>query len=94
MSFLNKFKNLFRGGQQVPQPAPLPSVIKKDVNPLNYWDIIGELGDGAFGKVEKAQSKENRNRFAAAKVLFLLAYSYNILSIIAYDIPCTIGRSV
>lgn len=38
------------------------------MNPKELWEIIGELGDGAFGKVEKAVSKTDRTLFAAAKV--------------------------
>ena len=37
------------------------------MKPEEVWDIVGELGDGAFGKVYKAQHKENRI-FVAAKV--------------------------
>ena len=32
---------------------------KKDIDPMQFWDIIGELGDGAFGVVKKVS--ENRN---------------------------------
>lgn len=42
--------------------------MKKDVNPEEIWDIIGELGDGAFGKVFKAQNKLT-GVLAAAKVI-------------------------
>ena len=41
------------------------------MKPEEVWDIVGELGDGAFGKVYKSQHKENRI-FAAAKVRWLL----------------------
>lgn len=27
--------------------------VHRDVNPEEIWEIIGELGDGAFGKVFK-----------------------------------------
>lgn len=27
--------------------------VHRDVNPEDIWEIIGELGDGAFGKVFK-----------------------------------------
>ncbi|KAL1252385.1 hypothetical protein QQF64_017078, partial [Cirrhinus molitorella] len=27
--------------------------VHRDVNPNDLWEIIGELGDGAFGKVYK-----------------------------------------
>uniref|UniRef100_A0A1A7Y271 non-specific serine/threonine protein kinase n=1 Tax=Iconisemion striatum TaxID=60296 RepID=A0A1A7Y271_9TELE len=42
--------------------------VHRDVDPEDIWDIIGELGDGAFGKVYKAQNKQN-GTLAAAKVI-------------------------
>uniref|UniRef100_A0A672SNZ2 non-specific serine/threonine protein kinase n=1 Tax=Sinocyclocheilus grahami TaxID=75366 RepID=A0A672SNZ2_SINGR len=42
--------------------------VHRDVNPNDIWEIIGELGDGAFGKVYKAQNKET-GALAAAKVI-------------------------
>lgn len=42
--------------------------LQRDVNPNDMWEIIGELGDGAFGKVYKAQNKET-GVLAAAKVI-------------------------
>ncbi|XP_051956602.1 serine/threonine-protein kinase 10-like [Xyrauchen texanus] len=42
--------------------------VHRDVNPDDMWEIIGELGDGAFGKVYKAQNKET-GVLAAAKVI-------------------------
>ncbi|XP_061818505.1 serine/threonine-protein kinase 10 [Nerophis lumbriciformis] len=42
--------------------------VHRDVNPNDQWDIIGELGDGAFGKVYKACNKET-GVLAAAKVI-------------------------
>ncbi|XP_059382883.1 serine/threonine-protein kinase 10-like [Carassius carassius] len=42
--------------------------VHRDVNPNDIWEIIGELGDGAFGKVYKAQNKET-SALAAAKVI-------------------------
>lgn len=30
--------------------------IKLDVDPEEYWEMIGELGDGAFGKVYKVSN--------------------------------------
>ena len=37
------------------------------MNPRDHWNIIGELGDGAFGKVEKAVSRTDPKLFAASK---------------------------
>uniref|UniRef100_A0A3P8W491 non-specific serine/threonine protein kinase n=1 Tax=Cynoglossus semilaevis TaxID=244447 RepID=A0A3P8W491_CYNSE len=42
--------------------------VRRDVNPNDIWEIIGELGDGAFGKVYKARNKET-DALAAAKVI-------------------------
>ncbi|XP_074143699.1 STE20-like serine/threonine-protein kinase isoform X2 [Sminthopsis crassicaudata] len=42
--------------------------IKLDVNPEDVWELVGELGDGAFGKVFKAQNKET-GVLAAAKLI-------------------------
>lgn len=30
--------------------------VHRDVNPEDIWEIIGELGDGAFGKVFKVMA--------------------------------------
>uniref|UniRef100_A0A8C7LES7 non-specific serine/threonine protein kinase n=1 Tax=Oncorhynchus kisutch TaxID=8019 RepID=A0A8C7LES7_ONCKI len=42
--------------------------VHRDENPEDIWEIIGELGDGAFGKVYKAQNKQT-GTLAAAKVI-------------------------
>ncbi|XP_027709652.1 serine/threonine-protein kinase 10-like isoform X2 [Vombatus ursinus] len=42
--------------------------VKRDVNPEDLWELVGELGDGAFGKVFKVQNKET-GVLAAAKVI-------------------------
>lgn len=34
------------------------SYIIKDVDPYTVWEIIGELGDGSFGKVYKVNRIE------------------------------------
>uniref|UniRef100_A0A1I7V3L0 Protein kinase domain-containing protein n=1 Tax=Caenorhabditis tropicalis TaxID=1561998 RepID=A0A1I7V3L0_9PELO len=64
MAFLNKVKNLFRANTI---EKKLPSYIQDNVNPRDHWNIIGELGDGAFGKVEKAVSRTDPKLFAASK---------------------------
>ncbi|XP_028277016.1 serine/threonine-protein kinase 10 [Parambassis ranga] len=42
--------------------------VHRDINPNDLWEIVGELGDGAFGKVYKARNKET-GVLAAAKVI-------------------------
>uniref|UniRef100_UPI00398EAE3E serine/threonine-protein kinase 10 isoform X2 n=1 Tax=Pristiophorus japonicus TaxID=55135 RepID=UPI00398EAE3E len=42
--------------------------VRRDGNPEEIWELIGELGDGAFGKVYKARNKET-GALAAAKVI-------------------------
>lgn len=32
--------------------------MKRDLNPEEFWEIIGELGDGAFGKVYKVRRRK------------------------------------
>ncbi|KAM8859662.1 STE20-like serine/threonine-protein kinase isoform 2-T2 [Spinachia spinachia] len=65
MSFFN-FRKIFKLGPD--KKKKQYEHVHRDVNPEDIWDIIGELGDGAFGKVYKAQNKQNRT-LAAAKVI-------------------------
>jgi len=37
----------------------------------DVWEIVGELGDGAFGKVHKARHVAKRDLYAAAKICTL-----------------------
>ncbi|XP_069095554.1 STE20-like serine/threonine-protein kinase isoform X1 [Pleurodeles waltl] len=65
MSFFN-FRKIFKLGSE--KKKKQYEHVKRDQNPEEYWQIIGELGDGAFGKVFKAQNKET-GIMAAAKVI-------------------------
>uniref|UniRef100_A0A6B2EJ04 Putative ste20-like serine/threonine-protein kinase n=1 Tax=Phlebotomus kandelakii TaxID=1109342 RepID=A0A6B2EJ04_9DIPT len=70
MSFLNNLKKVFHLGGGEAKKKRLYNNIRMDTDPTDYWDMVGELGDGAFGKVYKAQHKET-GRFAAAKMCTL-----------------------
>jgi STE20-like kinase len=70
MSFLNNLKKVFHLGSGEAKKKRLYNNIRMDTDPADFWDMIGELGDGAFGKVYKAQNKET-NRLAAAKMCTL-----------------------
>ncbi|XP_048862606.1 serine/threonine-protein kinase 10-like isoform X2 [Brienomyrus brachyistius] len=65
MSFFN-FRKIFKLGAD--KKKKQYEHVHRDVNPEDIWEIIGELGDGAFGKVYKAQNKET-GILAAAKVI-------------------------
>ncbi len=52
MPLLEKFKNLFGGADKRKTKIWNPN-IKRDEDPNEIWEIVGELGDGAFGKVYK-----------------------------------------
>jgi STE20-like kinase len=70
MSFLNNLKKVFHLGSGEAKKKRLYNNIRMDTDPADIWDMIGELGDGAFGKVYKAQNKET-GKLAAAKMCTL-----------------------
>lgn len=70
MSFLNNLKKVFHLGSGEAKKKRLYNNVRMDTNPADIWDMIGELGDGAFGKVYKAQHKDTK-RLAAAKMCTL-----------------------
>ncbi|KAJ8284940.1 hypothetical protein COCON_G00037900 [Conger conger] len=65
MSFFN-FRKIFKLGAE--KKKKQYEHVHRDVDPEEFWEIIGELGDGAFGKVYKAQNKQS-GILAAAKVI-------------------------
>ena len=53
MPILEKLRNIFAGSGDGKKKVRHYQYIKRDVDPSELWEIIGELGDGAFGKVYK-----------------------------------------
>ncbi|XP_015185035.1 PREDICTED: serine/threonine-protein kinase 10 isoform X5 [Polistes dominula] len=70
MSFLSNLKKAFHFGGNDAKKKKLYNNIKMDCNPEEFWEMVGELGDGAFGKVYKAQHKQT-HQLAAAKMCAL-----------------------
>lgn len=70
MSFLNNLKKVFHLGGGEAKKKRLYNNIRMDCDPAEFWDMVGELGDGAFGKVYKAHHRET-HRYAAAKMCTL-----------------------
>lgn len=54
MSFLSNLKKVLHlGGTNEAKKKKVFNNIKMDCNPEDFWEMVGELGDGAFGKVYK-----------------------------------------
>ncbi|XP_014290734.1 serine/threonine-protein kinase 10 isoform X1 [Halyomorpha halys] len=70
MSFLSNLKKVLHLGGNESKKKKVFNNIRMECDPEEFWDIIGELGDGAFGKVYKAQSK-GTHALAAAKMCLL-----------------------
>ncbi|XP_055927801.1 serine/threonine-protein kinase 10-like isoform X2 [Argiope bruennichi] len=70
MSFFSNFRKIFSIGNVTGSENKRKKVynnIRFNENPEDFWELLGELGDGAFGKVYKAINKENKE-YAAAKI--------------------------
>uniref|UniRef100_A0A8C6WUZ5 non-specific serine/threonine protein kinase n=1 Tax=Neogobius melanostomus TaxID=47308 RepID=A0A8C6WUZ5_9GOBI len=65
---LSRFHNIFKLPSTVRKKVKQYEHVHRDMNPNDQWEIVGELGDGAFGKVYKAKNKET-GVLAAAKVI-------------------------
>ncbi|XP_050359321.1 serine/threonine-protein kinase 10 isoform X2 [Nymphalis io] len=71
MSFFNNLKKVLHlGGGNDAKKKKVFSNIRDNCDPGENWDMVGELGDGAFGKVYKAQHKTT-GQLAAAKMCVL-----------------------
>jgi len=56
MPILDKLRNIFTGSGDGKKKVRHYQYIKRDADPNELWEIVGELGDGAFGKVFKVLS--------------------------------------
>ena len=79
MSFFN-FRKIFKIGSE--KKKKQYEHVHRDENPEEIWDIIGELGDGAFGKVYKVgwiqfTAADADADAAAAVVVFANSIVYN-----------------
>ncbi|XP_063371671.1 serine/threonine-protein kinase 10 [Cydia amplana] len=71
MSFFNNLKKVLHlGGGNDAKKKKVFNNIRDNSDPTEIWDMVGELGDGAFGKVYKAQHKTT-GQLAAAKMCVL-----------------------
>lgn len=71
MSFFN-FRKIFKLGSE--KKKKQYEHVKRDLNPEEFWEIIGELGDGAFGKVYKVRGRKKRE-VALCKIKQPLSWS-------------------
>ncbi|XP_059084323.1 serine/threonine-protein kinase 10-like isoform X3 [Tigriopus californicus] len=71
MPFFSNLKKVLSLGTGEPKKKkPNYQNLHLDQNPEEIWEVVGELGDGAFGKVHKVRNRETE-LFAAAKVCVL-----------------------
>ncbi|CDW58779.1 Pkinase and PKK domain containing protein [Trichuris trichiura] len=72
MPLLDVLKNFFKsnGYGTDSKRSPAYNFIQFGVDPHDIWDVVSDLGDGAFGKVQKVIHKEN-GTCAAAKAIEL-----------------------
>jgi STE20-like kinase len=67
MSFFNNIKKVLHFGGNDAKKKKVFNNVRMECDPEEFWDMIGELGDGAYGKVYKAQHKHT-GHLAAAKM--------------------------
>ena len=64
MAFFKNLKNLFTGGSEsASKKRRVLHNVKVGIDPESIWDLQGELGDGAFGKVYKVSSADQEASF-------------------------------
>lgn len=83
MSFLSNLKKAFHFGGNDAKKKKLYNNIKMDCNPEEFWEMIGELGDGAFGKVYKVNVY---SVFYSIEVIHFMYYFFNFIIIFRHNI--------
>ncbi len=73
MAFFKNIKALFTGDNKKSKKEY--SYIKKNQDPNEIWEIVGELGDGAFGKVYKVSINMIKCRYDSQMAPLHMAYS-------------------
>lgn len=56
MPLLDRLKSIFSvagANNEARRRSKVYNYIKRDQDPDEFWNIVGELGDGSFGKVYK-----------------------------------------
>lgn len=55
-TFLKGVKNFLHIGNNDAKKKKVFNNIRMDTDPEEFWDMVGDLGDGAFGKVYKVRA--------------------------------------
>lgn len=74
MAFFN-FRKIFKLGTE--KKKKQYEHVRRDENPEEIWEIIGELGDGAFGKVFKVGRDSFTNEVCRQKLLLCTEISFH-----------------
>lgn len=74
MAFFN-FRKIFKLGAE--KKKKQYEHVRRDENPEEIWEIIGELGDGAFGKVFKVGSDSFTNDACRQKLFLCTEYCFH-----------------
>lgn len=93
MAFFN-FRKIFKLGAE--KKKKQYEHVRRDENPEEIWEIIGELGDGAFGKVFKVGSDSFTNDVGRQKLLLCTVFrnQASLLSGLRTQQGCFCSRTV
>ena len=94
--FSNLKKVLNLGASDDKKKRPVPANLRCDLDPETAWEIVGDLGDGAFGKVHKVRHRERPDTLAAAFHQFrpLLEQAYANLGYQAEDMDNSLIKAL